>query len=74
VSDPDDKNNERFLFFFKNDPVSTDPQTIERFVRPAYFFDVVLESHRIPGQNDELFLDDQPKRAVDSFEIVQGFS
>lgn len=73
VAHPDNHDDEPGFIFLENDPIGPDAETIKSLLRTAEPLDVALERGRVPGQDQQLGLDDLLHRPVDLQELVQRF-
>lgn len=73
VADADDYDHQPLFFFLENYPVTADSQSVIILIC-GELFNIIFESLRIFGEDQEFFLDDSLVSPVDPLEIVQGFS
>lgn len=73
VTHPDNQDNEPSFVFLEYDPIGPDAEPIKGFFRAAEALDIVLKRRRIPGQDQQLCLDDLLMRPVDLFQLIARF-
>jgi hypothetical protein len=69
VADADDYDHQPLFFFLENNPVAADSQSVIILIS-GELFNIIFESLRIFGKDQEFFFDDSLVSPVDPLEIV----